>query len=106
MHFSYDWRGLSGREVISHFKKGILSASLVNEGEAKKFLQGPARSGAAWKVSLLCPILKITSAFPITCPPAGGEAIMSQFRVWPFLPTTIVAFGERNRNPGHCFAGD
>jgi hypothetical protein len=31
---------------------------------------------------------------------------MSQFRVWPFLPTAIAAFGERNRNPGHCFAGD
>ncbi|HYF99879.1 MAG TPA: hypothetical protein VD815_07290 [Candidatus Saccharimonadales bacterium] len=29
------------------------------------------------------------------------EAIMSQFRVWPFLSTTIMTFGERNRNPGH-----
>jgi hypothetical protein len=39
-------------------------------------------------------------------PPAGREAIVSQLRVWPFLPASIVASGERNRNPGHCFAGD
>jgi len=31
------------------------------------------------------------------------EAIMSQFRVWPFLSTIIMTFGERNRNPGHPF---
>jgi hypothetical protein len=31
---------------------------------------------------------------------------MSQFRVWPFLPAAIAAFGERNRNPGRHFAGD
>jgi hypothetical protein len=37
--------------------------------------------------------------------PAGREAIISQFRVWPFLPTVIVTSGERNRNPGHHFAG-
>lgn len=30
-------------------------------------------------------------------------AIMSQFRVWPFLSTIIMTFGERNRNPGHPF---
>ena len=35
---------------------------------------------------------------------AGREAIMSQFRVWPFLSTLIMTFGERNRNPGHHFA--
>jgi hypothetical protein len=39
-------------------------------------------------------------------PPAGGEAITSQFRVWSFLPAAIAAFGERNRNPGRRFAGD
>jgi hypothetical protein len=32
--------------------------------------------------------------------PAGREAIISQFRVWPFLSTIIMTFGERNRNPG------
>ena len=37
--------------------------------------------------------------------PAGREAIISQFRVWPFLSTIIVTSGERNRNPGHHFAG-
>ena len=37
--------------------------------------------------------------------PAGWEAISSQFRVWPLPPTIIVTFGERNRNPGHHFAG-
>ena len=35
---------------------------------------------------------------------AGREAIMSQFRVWPFLSTIIMTFGERNRNPGHRLA--
>jgi hypothetical protein len=30
---------------------------------------------------------------------------MSQFRVWPFRSATIMTFGERNRNPGHHFAG-
>jgi hypothetical protein len=35
---------------------------------------------------------------------AGREAITSQFRVWPFLSTLIMTFGERNRNPGHHFA--
>lgn len=33
------------------------------------------------------------------------EAIMSQLRVWPFLSTEIMTFGERNRNPGHPFYG-
>ena len=28
------------------------------------------------------------------------EAIMSQFRVWPFLSTIIMTFGELNKNPG------
>jgi hypothetical protein len=28
---------------------------------------------------------------------------MSQLRVWPFLSTIIMTFGERNRNPGHPF---
>lgn len=37
--------------------------------------------------------------------PAGNGAIMSQFRVWPFPRTIIVTLGERNRNPGHRFAG-
>jgi hypothetical protein len=37
--------------------------------------------------------------------PAGRGAIISQFRVWPFPSTLIMAFGERNRNPGHHFAG-
>jgi hypothetical protein len=37
--------------------------------------------------------------------PAGREAIISQFRVWPFLSTVIMTSGERNRNPGHHFAG-
>jgi hypothetical protein len=37
--------------------------------------------------------------------PAGREAILSQFRVWPFLSTIIMTSGERNRNPGHHFAG-
>lgn len=37
-------------------------------------------------------------------PRAGGEAVISQFRVWPFLPTTMATCGERNRNPGHRFA--
>jgi hypothetical protein len=37
--------------------------------------------------------------------PAGKGAIISQFRVWPFPSTLIMAFGERNRNPGHHFAG-
>ena len=37
--------------------------------------------------------------------PAGGGAIISQFRVWPFPSTLIMTFGERNRNPGHHFAG-
>ena len=36
-----------------------------------------------------------------TC--SDREAIMSQFRVWPFLSTIIMTFGERNRNPGHPF---
>jgi hypothetical protein len=30
-------------------------------------------------------------------------AIIGQFRVWPFLSTIIMTFGERNRNPGHPF---
>lgn len=30
---------------------------------------------------------------------------MSQLRVWPFLSTEIMTFGERNRNPGHPFYG-
>jgi hypothetical protein len=52
-------------------------------------------------------ILTIVFIFPIfpTGFPAGKEAIISQFRVWPFLFTIIMAFGERNRNPGHHFAG-
>jgi hypothetical protein len=37
--------------------------------------------------------------------PAGRGAIISQFRVWPFPSTLIMTFGERNRNPGHHFAG-
>ncbi|HEX2068472.1 MAG TPA: hypothetical protein VHF08_07190 [Nitrososphaeraceae archaeon] len=37
--------------------------------------------------------------------PADREAIMSQFRVWPFPSATIMTCGERNRNPGHHFAG-
>jgi hypothetical protein len=39
-------------------------------------------------------------------PPAGGKAIVGQFRVWPFLPAAIATAGERNRNPGSHFAGD
>jgi hypothetical protein len=35
---------------------------------------------------------------------AGREAIISQFRVWPFPSAFIMTFGERNRNPGHHFA--
>ena len=42
----------------------------------------------------------VTSLFP-----ADRGAIISQFRVWPFPSITIIAFGERNRNPGHHFAG-
>jgi hypothetical protein len=79
---------------------------LVNVREAKKVSEKRLPVAGRPGRSHFCVPLKVTSAFPITCPPAGGEAIMSQFRVWPFLPTTIVAFGERNRNPGHCFAGD
>ena len=30
---------------------------------------------------------------------------MSQSRVWPFPSITIMTSGERNRNPGHHFAG-
>jgi hypothetical protein len=37
--------------------------------------------------------------------PAGRGAIISQLRVWPFPSTLIMTFGERNRNPGHHFAG-
>jgi hypothetical protein len=37
--------------------------------------------------------------------PAGRGAIISQFRVWPFPSTLIMTSGERNRNPGHHFAG-
>jgi hypothetical protein len=37
--------------------------------------------------------------------PAGRGAIISQFRVWPIPSTLIMTFGERNRNPGHRFAG-
>jgi hypothetical protein len=37
--------------------------------------------------------------------PAGRGAIISQLRVWPFPSTIIMTFGERNRNPGHPFAG-
>ena len=46
-----------------------------------------------------------TNAVNYLLDPAGWEAISSQFRVWPLLPATIVTFGERNRNPGHRFAG-
>jgi hypothetical protein len=42
----------------------------------------------------------LTSLFP-----ADKGAIISQFRVWPFPSITIIAFGERNRNPGYHFAG-
>ena len=38
------------------------------------------------------------------CFHAGREAIISQFRVWPFPSALIMTFGERNRNPGHHFA--
>lgn len=52
-------------------------------------------------LTFLCRILLIlTMNFP-----AGREAIMSQLRVWPFPSTIIMTFGERNRNPGHHFAG-
>jgi len=37
--------------------------------------------------------------------PAGKGTITSQFRLWPFPFTIIATFGERNRNPGHRFAG-
>jgi hypothetical protein len=36
---------------------------------------------------------------------AGRGAIISQLHVWPFPSTIIMTFGERNRNPGHTFAG-
>jgi hypothetical protein len=75
-----------------------------DEGELKSFCKRPPVAGRPGRSLLL--YLRKDSAFPITCPPAGGEAIMSQFRVWPFLPTAIAVFGERNRNPGHFFAGD
>ena len=51
-------------------------------------------------------VLKIILRHIQSNPPAGGEAIGSQFRVWPFLRAAIAAFGERNRNPGRRFAGD
>jgi hypothetical protein len=43
--------------------------------------------------------------FPTSLFPADRGAIISQFRVWPFPSITIIAFGERNRNPGYHFAG-
>ena|SRR6266487_328498 len=52
------------------------------------------------KFSLRMHFSLVSSSFP-----AGKRAIISQSRVWPFPFTTIVTFGERNRNPGHRFAG-
>jgi len=37
--------------------------------------------------------------------PAGKGTVIGQLRVWPFPLTIIVTFGERNKNPGHRFAG-
>ena len=48
--------------------------------------------------------LKILLMFAMDFP-AGRGAIISQFRVWPFPSTLIMTVGERNRNPGHHFAG-
>jgi len=50
-------------------------------------------------------VLKIILRHIQSHPPAGGESIGSQSRVWSFLRAAIAAFGERNRNPGRRFAG-
>ena len=56
-------------------------------------------------IIMFFPIFGITQMVIIIIPiSADNKAIIGQLRVWPFHVTTIMAFGERNRNPGHLFA--